>query len=118
MFGRKPNIPGMLQNEPPDVQYTHYNYVKELQSRLQSSYEMAKNNIKVKKEHNKEYYVKKLHDEKDRRGRSLKLSPPWIGPYEVIGVGGVNITLKLPKEQNTQSSCRQTETILWLVPGQ
>jgi hypothetical protein len=94
MFGRKPNIPGILQKESPDVQYTYDNYVKELQCRLQSSYEIAKNNIKAKKERSKEYYDKNvnvllfsagdkvlLHDEKVIRGRSLKLSPPWVGPY-------------------------------------
>ena len=32
LFGRKPNIPGMLQKDPPDVQYTYDNYVKELVS--------------------------------------------------------------------------------------
>jgi hypothetical protein len=112
MFDRKPNISGILQKEPPDVQYTYDTYIKELQSCLQSSYEMAKNNIKVKEECSKEYYDKNvnvplfsvgdkvlLYDEKVRRGRSLKLSPPWIGPYEIIGVDGVNITLKLPKNR-------------------
>jgi hypothetical protein len=61
MFGRKPNIPDILQKEPPDVQYTYDNYVKELQSRLQSSYEIAKNNIKAKKERSKEYYDKNVN---------------------------------------------------------
>jgi transposase InsO family protein len=96
MFGRKPNIPSILQKEPPNVQYTYDNYIRELQSRLQSSYELAKNNLISKKERSKEYHDKNvnvplftvrdkvlLHDEQVRRGRSLKLSPPWIGPYEV-----------------------------------
>ena len=38
-----------------------------------------------------------LHDEKVRRGRSSKLSPPYIGLYEIISVDGVNITLQLPR---------------------
>jgi hypothetical protein len=50
MFGRKPNIPGVLQKESPSVQYTYDNYLKELQSRLQSSYEAAKNSLIDKKE--------------------------------------------------------------------
>jgi len=37
LFGRKHNIAGILQREPPETQYTHDNYVNELQSRLQSS---------------------------------------------------------------------------------
>jgi len=30
LFGRKPNIPSMLQKDPPATQYTYDNYVKEL----------------------------------------------------------------------------------------
>ncbi|PNF14896.1 hypothetical protein B7P43_G05140 [Cryptotermes secundus] len=112
LFGRKPNVPGILQKEPPEVLYTYDNYVKELQSRLQSSYDLAKNNLIAKKERSKEYHDKNvnvplftvgdkvlLHDEKVRRGRSLKLSPPWIGPYEVTEVEDVNVTLKLPRNR-------------------
>jgi hypothetical protein len=40
-----------------------------------------------------------LHDERVRRGRSLKLSPPYIGPYEITEVDDVNVTLKLPKNK-------------------
>jgi hypothetical protein len=40
-----------------------------------------------------------LHDEKVRRGRSLKLSPPWIGPYLVTEVDDVKVMLKLPKNR-------------------
>jgi hypothetical protein len=40
-----------------------------------------------------------LPDEKIRRGRSAKLSPPFIGPYEIIEVDDVNITLRLPKNR-------------------
>ena len=48
LFGRKPIIPGILQKETPEIQYD--NYVKELQARLQSSYEIARSNLQVKKE--------------------------------------------------------------------
>jgi hypothetical protein len=50
LFGRKPNIPGILQKETPEIQYTYDNYVKELQDRLQSSYEIARSNLQVQKE--------------------------------------------------------------------
>jgi hypothetical protein len=56
LFGRKPNIPGILQKETPEIQYTYDNYVKELQARLQSSYEIASSNPQVKKKKSKEYY--------------------------------------------------------------
>jgi hypothetical protein len=111
LYGRKPNIPGILQREPPETQYTYDNYVRELQSRLQSSYEITRNNLESRKERSKEYDRnvntplfligdKVLrHDEKIRRGRSAKLSPPWIGPYEITDVDDVNVTLKLPRNR-------------------
>jgi hypothetical protein len=112
LFGRKPNIPGMLQKDPPETQYTYDNYVKELQSRLQSSYQMARTNLEIQKERSKEYYDRNintplfaigdkvlLHDEKVRRGRSAKLSQPYIGPYEIVDIDDVNITLKLPRNR-------------------
>jgi hypothetical protein len=111
MFGKKPNIAGTLQKETPGVQYT-YNYIRELQSRLQFSYELAKSNLITKKERSKEQHDKTvniplfsvgdkvlLHDEKIRRGRSLKLSPPWIGPYEIMEIDDVKVALKLPRNK-------------------
>ena len=41
LFGRKPNIPGILQRDPPEIRYNFNSYVQELQSRLQSCYEVA-----------------------------------------------------------------------------
>ena len=40
-----------------------------------------------------------LHDEHVRRGRSAKLSQPYIGPYEIIAIDDANITLRLPKNR-------------------
>jgi len=112
LFGRKPNIPGILQKETPEIQYSYDNYVKELQARLQSGYEIARSNLQVKKEKSKEYYDRTvnvplfvigdkvlLHDETVRRGRSSKLSKSWIGPYEIIALDDVNVTLKLPRNR-------------------
>ena len=86
--------------------------MQELQSRLQSCYEVARSNLQCKKEKSEEYYDRNtnvplfaiggkvlLHDEKVRRGRSAKLTRPYIGPYEIIAVDDVNLTLKLPKNR-------------------
>ena len=56
LFGRKPNIPGLLQKEPVELRYNYDSYVQELQSRLQTCYEVAKTNLNAKKERNKEFY--------------------------------------------------------------
>jgi hypothetical protein len=41
-----------------------------------------------------------LFDETVRRGRSKKLSPQDIDPYEALAVGGVNVTIR--KGRTTQ----------------
>jgi hypothetical protein len=111
LFGRKPNIPGLLQRDPPDAVYAYDDFVKDLQSRLQSSYEVARNNLVRHKERSKEYHDRDvntplftvgdkvlLHDEWIRR-RSAKLSSPWIGPYDIVDIDDVNVTLKLPRNR-------------------
>jgi len=35
-----------------------------------------------------------LFDETVHRGRSKKLSPQYVGPYDVLAVDGVNVTIK------------------------
>jgi len=120
LFGRKPNIPGLLQKEPVELRYNYESYVQELQSRLQTCYEVAKTNLNAKKERSKEYYDRNtnvplfaigekvlLHDEKVRRGRSAKLSPPFIGPYEIVAVEDVNVTLKLPRNKTLRVHCNR-----------
>ena len=56
LFGRKANIPGILQKETPEVRYNYDNYVQELQFRLQSCHEVARANLKISKERSKDYY--------------------------------------------------------------
>jgi len=61
LFGRKPNIPGLLQRDPPDTVYAYDDFVKELQSRLQSSYQVATNNLVRHKERSKEYHDRNVN---------------------------------------------------------
>jgi hypothetical protein len=93
--------------------------VQELQSRLRSCYEVARSNQKAKKELSKEYYDRNtnvplfdigevfLHDESVRRGRSAKLSPPFIDTYEIIAVEDVNVTLRLPRNKTLRVHCNR-----------
>ena len=110
LFGGKTNIPGILQKEALDVRYNYDSFAQELQSRLQSCHEVARSNLRINKERSKEYYDRNinvplfatgekvlLHDKRVRRGRSAKLSQPYIGPYEITAIDDVNITLRLPK---------------------
>jgi hypothetical protein len=106
VYGFKSEVPSALR-EAPLVQYNYDNYLTELKGRLQSAHEVARQRLLIKKERSKEYYDRNansfdiqagqnvlLYDETVRRGRSKKLSPQYIGPYEVLTVDGVNITIK------------------------
>ena len=80
---------------------------------MQSAHEVARQTLISSKEKSKEYYDKGsepfefqigqrvlLFDETVRRGRSKKLSPQYVGPYEVLAVEGVNVTIR--KGRTTQ----------------
>jgi hypothetical protein len=87
---------------------------------LQWCYDVARSNLNAKKEKSKEYYDRNanvplftlgekvlLHDEKVCRGQSSKLSPPFIGPYEIIAVEDVNVTLRLPRNKMLRVHCNR-----------
>jgi len=106
VYGFRSEVPSALR-EAPAVQYNYDNYLTELRGRLQSSHEVARQRLICRKEKSKEYYDKDsetlevrvgqkvlLFDETVRRGRSKKLSPQYVGPYEVLAVDGVNVTIK------------------------
>jgi hypothetical protein len=61
LFVRKRNIPRILHKETTEIQYTYDSYVKELQACLQSSYEIARSNLQVKKEKSKEYHDRRVN---------------------------------------------------------
>jgi hypothetical protein len=106
VYGFKSEVPSALR-EAPTVQYTYDDYLAELRSRMQSAHEVARQRLLSSKEKSKEYYDRDsetldiqvgnkvlLFDETVRRGRSRKLSPKFIGPYEVLAVEGVNVVIK------------------------
>jgi len=79
----------------------------ELKGRLQSSHENARQRLLSGKERSKQYYDRGsdlpdiqagqkvlISDETVRRGRSRKLSPQYLGPYELLAVEGVNVIIK------------------------
>jgi len=78
----------------------------ELKGRLQSAHEIARHRLLSGKQRSKEYYDKwseiptiqvgqkvLIFDETVRRGRSKKLSPQYMGPYDVLAVG-INVVIK------------------------
>ena len=105
VYGFKSGVPSALR-ETPNIQYRYGDYLAELKGRLQSSQEFVRQKLILSKERSKEYYDKNsetfeiqtgqkvlLFDETVRRGISKKLSPQYIGPYDVLAVDGVNVTI-------------------------
>jgi transposase InsO family protein len=110
LFGRLPNIPGTLQKEPVTEFYAYDNYIKELESRLRSSFALAQRSLETAKLDNKKIYDRRVFvpkfeigskvlvkDESVRRGRSKKLEAPYVGPYEIIKIEGPNLVLRTRK---------------------
>jgi hypothetical protein len=106
VYGFKSEVPSALR-EAPTTQYNYDDYLIELKGRLQSSHEVAREKLLSGKIKSKEYYDKNsdrveikvgqkilLLDETVRRGRSKKLSPQYIGPYEILEGEGVNVVIK------------------------
>ena len=106
VYGFKSEVPSALR-ETPTVQYNYNDFAMELKGRLQSSHEIARQRLLSGKERSKQYYDRGsdipdiqvgqkvlISDETVRRGRSKKLSPQYLGPYEVLAIEGVNVTIK------------------------
>jgi hypothetical protein len=105
MFGRPSVLPPALRTEPTP-QYVHEDYVAELEGCLQTAHQVAKGKLLRSKARGKDHYDKNAEeikveagdkvlplDETVRRGRSRKLSSQCIGPYTVVEVDKVNVTI-------------------------
>lgn len=103
LFGFVSEIPTNLKRKPEPV-YTWDKYVSELKYKLQTSFTLARENLLKNK-----LVAKKRHDSTIRpvdlavndkvllknETRTSKLSPVWIGPFEVITVhSNHNVTIK------------------------
>jgi hypothetical protein len=106
VYGFKSEVPSALRDSP-SVHYNYKDYLTELKGRLQTAHEVARQKLILRKETSKEQYEKEtepvkldvgqqvlFYDETIRRGRLKKLSPQYIGPYEVLSVKGGNAMIK------------------------
>lgn len=61
LFGELPNLPGVLQRQPPVAFCAYDTYIKELEAMLQSSYMMAHKNLETSKVVNECQYDRYIH---------------------------------------------------------
>jgi hypothetical protein len=101
-------MPGLLQCRARFPNYDEReDFVSSLRERLRYRHEVARKALINSKEETKRYYDQKentatfregdlvlLLQQHVRRGRSKKLPSPWIGPYTVVEVTGVNCILR------------------------
>jgi hypothetical protein len=106
VFGHPSSLSSALKSEP-SPQYNFEDYVSELKGRLQTAHQVARKNLIAIKVRRKDYYDKGtemmdlkvgdkvlLYVETVRRGRSRNLSSQYIGPYDVVELNKVNVTIK------------------------
>ncbi|CAB4039849.1 Retrovirus-related Pol poly from transposon 412 [Paramuricea clavata] len=100
VFGRETRIPvDLMTPEPPqaEVPPTTSEYAEKLRKRFERTYELTRVNTKKSSERYKDYYDAKAKDttynvgEKVwlyvpfvKKGKNLKLSRPWRGPYTIV----------------------------------
>lgn len=98
VFGDEAELPTALKREPQPL-YSYDDYGLELRERLRAAWTAARGHLRVSKEKAKVKYDQGtkervfqvgdhvlLRDETVDKGKSAKLTPKWIGPYEVKGV--------------------------------
>lgn len=90
MFGVKATIPSTLTKNP-DILYTYDDYLYELRHKMQTSHELARENLIESKNQNKKYYDKYTHPQIFHIGDKVLLENPthkkldsrYTGPYMV-----------------------------------
>ena len=106
VFGRKSNLPSLLTNCNDPI-YTFEDYLTELKTKLQHSFNIARDRILDYKERNKTYYDKKakpqwyeignsvmLQKETFAIDKSKKLQPRYEGPYEILEIQPPNCIIR------------------------
>ena len=107
IFGNEAKIPSSLKLDPK-FSYSFDDYINDLKTRLQSSWKIAKENLIHSKETSKSYYDNKLIspkfkvgdevlllNERSTKGLNKKLCPSYRGPFEIISLDNVNVTVKI-----------------------
>ena len=100
MFGRETRIPvDLMTPEPPqaEVPLTTSEYAEKLRKRFERTYELTRVNTKKSSERYKGYSTRRrkirrttsgdkvwLYVPFVRKGKNLKLSRPWRGPYTIV----------------------------------
>ena len=98
MFGRQARLPvDIMYSTREQVPKPHGEYARDLQVRLQSAFDLVRENVSKEQQRQKDFYDIKIHgnpfQKEDlvwlhtpavKKGASRKLHHPWSGPFKVI----------------------------------
>ncbi len=114
MFGREARIPVdlMTPKPPQEVQPTTSEYAEKLKKRFKRTYELTRANTKKASERYKDYYDAKAEDKTYnvgdkvwlhvpfvKKGKNVKLSQPWQGPYTIVKKNS-DVVYRIEKDAN------------------
>lgn len=107
LFGFTAELPTNLTRAPEPI-YNHENYFYKLKYKIQKAHEISRKNLLASKHISKRYYDRNCRDIVfevgdlvflENEARKNKLSPHWLGPYEVVEINSpVNSTIKMDKK--------------------
>lgn len=110
LYGNPVQIPSVFQRKLEPC-YTYDNYAFEMKQKMQLAHNLARENLIDKKNKTKTYYDRNQNTQNIHIGdkvlildhaRKHKLTPLWLGPYEVIDtVGEYNIVIQKEKRTST-----------------
>lgn len=106
LFGNKPFLPNSVMQEPT-LNYNYDDYVVNLKQKLNFTQKIARENLIELKNKSKTYYDNKIRTHNYRigdfvyienktttSGLNKKLSPNFIGPFEIVGIQSNNVKVK------------------------
>lgn len=113
VFGFKAKLPTSI-TKSPEFKYTYDDYMDNLTLKLQKSQEIARKHILKSKKINIKIYDKNcknhnfnigdkvfLLNEQSKLNRSKKLTPNYLGPYEIVQINSpVNYTILIKNKKH------------------
>lgn len=97
LFGKEMRLPLDLMYRPPNIERSRSDYIQETREALLRAYEIARENLNLAHERQKDYYDRRTQGTRFKPGDSVwlwspvlqkgvapKFHEPWTGPFKVV----------------------------------